>query len=362
MKRKVVVGLGLAAALGTVIVLSARLKSGSPPIQTWLQQKLVEWRPAAWKSLDFCAQLTRASYDNPSLAQNTLPVLEAQLAFVQSLGVGAVRMDIGYDAYATGQAAVIGNISSLVSSVKAAGQQLVIADASREAYRKNKVPWAQFQTDWVSRVSDLAARYTPAYYLVIKEPGWYAPMISDATTNPLVQEPSSWVTLLSELSAAVKSASPSTKVGISVTGTSVDPSSANAVLYTQILQGAASLASNDILGFDIYGEGDFNGAQSWLSTNSAGGKLVWIPETWSDINGAAQNPPSIDSEYVEVAYDFAVLVGASLMSPFFTDSMCEYGLASLTGSASIISAYQTMTLPSYSTYKQLIGGTIPSLT
>jgi len=274
------------------------------------------------------------------------------------MGVQSVRVDIGYDAYAESDTAVISAIDGLVASIKGS-QKLVIADASREYYRKNPEPWAQFQTDWIARVTDLAGRYQPYAYLVIKEPGWYAAMISDAKTNPLVQEPSSWVSLLSELNAAVKSVSPGTLTGISTTGTSVG-SGAQAALYTQIMAGAAAMDSNDILGFDIYGEGDFNGAAGWLGSNSTGGKQVWVAETWSNTTGAAATgQEQTDAEWVEVAYDFCAMTGASLMNPFFTDSMCSYNISGQTTPATIIQDYETLILESYAVYRELIGGQIP---
>src|SRR5271155_5055095 len=213
MKRSVALVLGGAAVavVGTIATVLTIKASVAPinPDPTWLQQQLVALKPAAWKPLNFCAQHTRGSYDNPEEAQNPPAVLQAELAFLQSMGVQSVRVDIGYDAYAESDTAVISAIDGLVASIKGS-QKLVIADASREYYRKNPEPWAQFQTDWIARVTDLAGRYQPYAYLVIKEPGWYAAMISDAKTNPLVQEPSSWVSLLSELNAAVKSVSPGT--------------------------------------------------------------------------------------------------------------------------------------------------------
>ena len=352
---------GVATAIvGLAVATTGGGSSSDLALEEYLEQQLVAWAPPAWKPLDFCLQLARGSYDGPGQSYNTPAVLAAELDFLLSLNPTSIRVDIGYDAFAEGQTSVVDALDTVVTDIKAAGVRLIIADGSREYYRTNPQPWATFQTEWVSRVTDLATRYEPYAYVVIKEPGWYAPMISDAKTNPLVQEPASWVTLLGELDAAVKSASPSTLCGIAVTGTSVAPSSANAALYDQIMQGAASMATNDILGFDVYGSGDFAGAQSWLTANSPGGKLVWLTETWSSTTGKAQNPPTIDAQWLGVAYDFCLRFGASLMNPFFTDAMCSYSLSGETNAAAIVSDYQRLTMPSYSAYQQLIDGTLPA--
>ena len=353
----------LLAGVGTAIVGLAVVASGSSAnvaLEEYLQQQLVAWAPPAWEPLDFCLQLTRASYDNPSQPYNTPAVLAAELDFLLSLNPTSIRVDIGYDAFAQDETAIIDALDTVVTDIKSAGVKLVIADGSREYYRTHPQTWAAFQTEWVARVADLAARYQPYAYLVIKEPGWYAPMISDAKTNPLIQQPSSWVSLLGELNGAVKSASPSTLCGISTTGSSVNPSKANASLYSQIMQGAAAMSTNDILGFDIYGSGDFAGAQDWLTANSSGGKQVWVAETWSSASGGAQNPPTIDADWVGVAYDFCLRFGASLMNPFFTDAMCSYSLSGQTNPATIVSDYQRLTMPSYAAYRQLIGGSLPA--
>ncbi|HZW58485.1 MAG TPA: hypothetical protein VFF30_19510 [Nitrososphaerales archaeon] len=67
---------------------------------------------------------------------------------------------------------------------------MIIADASSETYRNNPLPWAQFKEAWAERVQAIESLYHPDYYLIIKEPGWYIAMVSDARTNPQFPSPS----------------------------------------------------------------------------------------------------------------------------------------------------------------------------
>lgn len=361
-------GLGFGALvglIGTGVALGvSQLPGGAPgqgPLQQYLAKQLVAWQPSAWAPLDFCIQDTRASYDNPHQAQNTLPVLQAELDFLLSLDPTSVRVDVGYDAFAENETTTMANVTAVIDAIKSAGKQLVIADAAREAYRKSPVPWTQFQSDWVARVSDLAGRFQPDAYVVIKEPGWYVPMISDIRTNLDAQSPSNWVSLLGGLASAVKSASPSTLAGISLTGLSVDPAgSRDYAFFSSIAQGAEGLANVDILGFDCYGPNDFAGAQSFLASSPTA-KRAWLTETWSSTSPSAGGgvQETIDEEWVQVAYDFCLLEGLSMMNPFFSDELCSYSLAGETDPATIVSTYQTSTLPSYGTYQALIQGRIP---
>jgi len=200
-----------------------------------------------------------------------------------------------------------------------------MADAASESYRTTPIPWAAFQTAWVQRVSTLAALYQPDYYIVIKEPRWYGPMISDATTNPLVSEPSQWVALTQELIAAVQAASPNTKIGVSIDADSlVDPQ--YQALYDGFIQGVSQLSGISFIGFDVYGPSDETAAQSYLAQYGSGGKDVWIAETWSNPDGTALNGiPADDASWMtNDIYPFAQSIGAKFLIPFYTDDFSSY--------------------------------------
>jgi hypothetical protein len=291
-------------------------------------------------SMSFGVVFSRASYGNPELSYNTAAVESADLNMLLSTNAQCIRMDIGYQPWLQNDQAAIKEITSLVQDIKSAGKCLIIADAASESYRKGgQIPWSAFKTAWVSRVSTLAALFQPNYYIVVKEPGWYVPMVSDATTNPLFQNITDWLGLTQNLTKAVQAASPSTVIGVAIAANSLVQ--ANGAFYAQYLNQVQSIPGISFIGFDVYGQSDQTAAQNYLSQNPPS-KSVWIPEAWSTANGAALNgSPSQDVQWMEGLYSFASAIHATFCIPFYTDDFASYTLTANppTNSAQIISLY-----------------------
>ena len=146
--------------------------------------------------------MTEASYDN--INQHSFASLTADLAMLASTHAQALRIDIGYDAWLNGNLTDQKEISSLIAAARQDGMKIIIADASAEYYRSHPLPWNQFEAAWVQRVTTLASLYHPDYYIVIKEPGWYPPMISGFYFDPGYSS-GPWLSLLSQLVTAVRS-------------------------------------------------------------------------------------------------------------------------------------------------------------
>ena len=286
----------------------------------------LEIRPAAASppvNVTFGALDSRVSYGISSY--DTQGVQDADLNMLLSTGASCIRTDIGYEPWlAPTEPVWISLIDNVVGQIRTDGKCLIIADAGSESYRTTPIPWAQFETAWVQRVSTLAALYHPDYYIVIKEPRWYGLMISDAATNPLVMEPSQWVALMQQLIAAVQAASPTTKVGVSVdAGSLYDPH--YQALYDGFIQGVAALPGISFIGFDIYGPSDQNSTTTYLNDNGVGGKDVWVSETWSTSNGSALNgDPNQDATWMTSAYGYAQSIHATFLIPFYTDDFSSY--------------------------------------
>ena len=165
----------------------------------------------------------------------------------------------------------------------------------------------------------LAARYHPDYYIVVKEPGWYSPMVSDATTNPAFADPVEWIGLVSNLSSAVKQASPLTSVGVSIDAGGGFTN--HHQFYDEFLNGVRV----DFLGFDIYSTDGFTNTANYLSQFGATGRQVWIAEYWS----TAFSPYDASREHLDASlqllvYYFAQRVSASMVIPFFTNCFAAY--------------------------------------
>jgi hypothetical protein len=309
-------------------------------------------------SIDFGVVFIRASYGGPETSYNTVAVLNADLNMLLATNVRCIRIDIGYAPWLQKNQTAINEMTGLVQAIKAAGKCLIIADAASETYRKGgQLTWSQFLAAWGPRVSTLAALYQPDYYVVIKEPGWYVPMVSDASTNPQFQSVSVWLSLTQNLTNAVHEASPSTVVGVAIAANSL--TQANGAFFASYLNQVQAIQVVSFIGFDTYGQSDQTATQNYLSKNPPS-KAVWIPEAWSTATGAPLGgQASQDTQWLQSMYNFAVTIHASFLIPFYTDHFASYSLtaSSPTNSAEIISLYQQRT-PIFSTFQSLVAAAI----
>ena len=317
----------------------------------WLTQQEAIWKPAQNTSMGFALLFKRASYWNIGATYNTLAVDQADLSMLTSASPGCIRIDIDYTPWLSGNSALISTYDSLVNSIYKAGDCLIIADAAASAYYQSPLAWSQFQSAWVSRVQTLAARYHPAFYIVIKEPGWYAPMVSDATTNPQFSSYSSWLTLANQLITTVHQASVGTKIGVSVSGSDMylAPS-----FYQPFLSGLGHNRQLNFYGFDLYDQSAFTATQTYLTQYGNSGKGVWIAEAWSGTITYAYDPSraQLDKQWMLALYYFAQYIHAQAVMPFFTDTFASYGPWTNSTSA-IISTYQTQRTPVYHEFQSL---------
>ena len=356
---------GLAAALilfMTVGILAASRtsegQSSAQITQSWVDQKTAQWQPASYRQMSFGAMIVPASYDQLEYSYNTPQVLQGYLGVMEGSGAGYVRIDVGYDPWLSSNTAAQGKIETLVNQIKSDGKGFILADASAEAYRgSGALNWAQFKQVWVQRVSTLAAVFHPDYYIVIKEPGWYTPMITDAMTNPQVQDPNQWLQLTQNLTDAVLAASPNTKVGVAIAADSLNQ---NSPLYTAYLRGLANIKGLSFMGFDIYTTPGFDSTSSYLSRYGSGGLDVWMAECWSASTADVVFDPSratLDAGWMNAAYYFAQSENMSMMVPFFTNTFAAYNLTrtSPTDPTQILALQQQRT-PVYHMYQNVTSG------
>jgi len=336
----------------SVIDVSANSSLALPgPInQSWVNQELVNWQPTTIAPIGFGAVLQTASYAN--IYENSISVINSDLAMLVSSGVRSVRIDVDFDPWLQNNAQMIAKMNTVVQLIRGDGLKLIIADASAESYRDGgQVTWTKFQSAWVQRVQTLASAYHPDYYIVIKEPAWYLPMISDSSSNPQVQNSSSWLNLTRQLTSAAHAVSPQTLVGISVgaDGVGTKPS-----FYYPYLSGVESQTGVTFLGFDIYDSFGFKSTQNFLGRIGNGGKSVWIAEAWSSGNiSTAFNPANsqLDAGWIKVLYYFAESqVHAQMIVPFYTNNFAQYNSENSVPSSSFFASRQ----PVFYSYQSLI--------
>ena len=298
--------------------------------------------------MQFSAVLSTASYDN--LEHNSFAVIQANLNMLKDSGVGSIRIDLGFDPWLSNNQTAISEVGSIMNMIRADGLRLIIADGAAETYRQHKLDWAQFQSAWIQRVKTIASLYKPDYYIVVKEPGWYVPMVSDARTNPTFQSVSSWTNLTASLAAAVCSVSPNTQVGIAV---AADSLSKQPAFYRPYLNAADQMSSVSFLGFDIYDPLGFNATQDYAHANTPA-KPLWIAEAWSEpsppTNPAMENS---DAVWIQALYYFAQSqIHASMIIPFYDLAFAQY--AQLSGSVVPSVSFFDQRTPVFYEYQRII--------
>ncbi len=287
---------------------------------SWLAQEASAWKPINGNvSIGWSIQFNSASYDN--LENTPQSAIQDDLNMLLQSGASCVRIDVGYDAWLLGNLTAQNELSGFVNQIRSAGKCLIIADASSEYYRQHPLTWSQYMQAWPGRVETLAGKYHPDFYIVIKEPGWYVPMVSDSKTNPQFQNSTVWTDLAQTLANAVLSVSPSTKVGISISS-----GASNQQFYVNFLKGVSAVSNITFIGYDIYGSNDFANTLYYISQVGST-KHIWIAEAWSTDTPSivfSQDRASLDAYWIQVLYYFAIHIGATNVIPFYTDAFASY--------------------------------------
>ncbi len=316
--------------------------SYAPITSSWLSQQAQAWSSAPPRPLASSALLSSASYGTLEEPWNSLAAVETELAMLKASGVQVVRIDLNYAPWLDQNASVIAEVGQIVTSIRADGLQLMIADSASESYWHHPMSWDAFSAAWVSRVSTLAALYHPDYYEVVKEPGWYYPMLQGFPESPTVQSLPEWTSLTEQLIAAVRSVSPQTAIGVAVPASTLYGSTTE--LSFTYLAAAEKMAGLDFIGFDIYGVCDFEDTLRFLQQEGSGGKQVWVPEAWSTSGSGVEDPSraSLDVQWAEVLYEFLATIDARGVALFYTDAMASYSTPPQTASG-LVSFYQGRT-------------------
>lgn len=297
----------------------------------------------------FAGEFAAGSYYAPTKYNQA--ALQADLNFLYSLGVNAIRFEPDYGFWVNNNTSATTELQNAIANVKQNGKAVVLADISSQSYFQHPIPWADFKAEWPTWVQLLAKTFQPDYYVVIKEPGWYVAMVSDATTNPDFQNATTWDTLAGTLADAVHSVSPNTKVAVSVAAADI---SKYPDFYNPFLSHLP--ASVPIIGFDIYGPGGQSNTQNYLSTYGSGGKEVWIQATWSQTASTAFDSTNSQSDvtWMYSIYHFAQSIHATMICPFFSNIFASYSRPP-SNSSGLISMYQNRT-PVYYAYQSVISG------
>lgn len=348
LKQKALIAIFVIAivVLGIFVVRARLFQTAGPSFD--YSEYVSMWKPSSFYPMQFSAVLNTASYDN--LEHNSLSVILANLNMLKDTGVGSIRIDLGFDPWLLNNQTAINEMGTIVNSIRQDGLKLIIADSAAESYRRHKLDWTQFQSAWIQRVNTLAELYKPDYYIVVKEPGWYVPMVSDARTNPTFQSVSSWTNLTLALTEAVHSVSPNTKVGVAISASSLN---SQPTFYGQYLDAADQMTGISFLGFDIYTPNGFNATSDYVRSSSPT-KSLWIAEAWSEANPPT-NPAMANSDavWIQALYYFAQSqIHAEMIIPFYDLAFAQY--AQLSGSVVPSVSFFDSRTPVFYEYQRII--------
>ena len=335
----------------------ALAQTNSTITESWVDQQLVAWAPNSVYPMNFGAPVLRMSYANIYQSYNTAPVINSSLGVIEQTGVNLVRIDMGFDPFLANDTSTIKAFDTYTKWINDSGKQLVLADSSAERYRSYPLTWSNFKQQWYIRDYVLAQRYHPAYFIVVKEPGWYYPMISDESYNPQVFNATDWMVLVQNLVTAVHLASPQTKVGVAVAAIDLYDAPAyqgRTSFNVQFLQDCEKVQNLSFIGFDIYDIPGFDGTQQFLTQVGTGGKAVWIAEAWSADGTVVTDPTrsTLDANWVRALYYFGLKVHAQTIEPFYTDLFASYGTPPQ-DPTSLVQFFQNRT-PVFSEFQQII--------
>jgi hypothetical protein len=364
MKRKGKIALGI--LVGVLIVFGAGgiwvyatffapAPAGPAITEDWVDAQLQDWAQTPSSRILFGTRLGSISYSNVMQTNTTMDVVDAEVNGSLDLNADVVRIDLDYDAFLQNNTAAIAKYDSAIQQIRASGKLVMIADSAAESYRTSRPSWANFVADWETRVAFLSARYKPDYYVVIKEPGWYYPMISytDWVLAQVVTSATPWIQLADILAQIVKTNSPQTKVGVSVPADSLYHQKGSQTTMKDFFIGCAQLTDIDFLGFDIYDSNAFQDTQTFLQQYPKTGKESWILETWSDTTpdyNASRSP--LDVSFLQLMYELAVRFNMTGMIPFYTNFFFSYE-AVPTDTVGLITFYNGRTA-TFTGYQQII--------
>ncbi len=296
----------------------------SPITAAWSNRKAAEWNDGTRAPETGCL-LNSVSYGRIGDHAFTPKVTEAELAMLVQAGCTVIRIDLNYDPWLDNSAWEIAKYDNAAVMVRAQGLKLMIADAAGESYRnKRKTGWDDFKTAWVSRISAVAARYRPDYYVVVKEPGWYWMMPARALLSQPWARTQDWIDLTHWLVDAVKKASPKTKTAIAVPGDSLYGGRTSDMLLAWY-RAALAMPNLDILGFDNYNARSFGDAQRFMREAGPAKKEFWLLEAWSHAkpNETAAESDA-DSAFVTAALRFGGKFHLGGVVFFFTRYLASY--------------------------------------
>ncbi len=322
----------------------AEHKSQCEQLNAWLDQKIVEWKPAEYKSMGFGAYHLFASDDQ--FAKTNAKTDTKFLGMLEDTGAGTVILYIRPKEYFSQKS----RYDSIINKIKADGKKLFIG----ARFDDGSMDFAAYDKALTDYTRNIIAAIKPDYFGIVMEPATMEKRYAfDATDEQ-------WADLSDRTAILSKQLSPATK-------TVVDGHKEE----LKFLELASGFGSIDVIGFNIYdSSGIYDGYSGYLGKGDVVGKTIdysnskgkeaWILETWvTDCSASkekqaicASNPmKSIDVKWVKVITYYAQKHNVKLISPFFTGKFVYYGTNPAEFESALEGGQRT---PVFSEFKNLV--------
>lgn len=286
-------------------------------LNSWLDQRLVEWKPAEYKPMNFCVYHVYAS-DNMFVKSNAdidIKMLDA----IEGVNPDTVVLYIRPGSYFSQKE----RYDALINRIRNDGKKLFIGARFDDV----NMDFNGYGNALENYTKNIIALIKPDYFGIVLEPMTMEQKYNfDATDEQ-------WVALVDRIAKLSKQLSPATK-------TVADGHKEE----LNFLQMASALASVDIIAFNIYetqgiyseysgylGNGDVVGNS--IDFANSKGKETWMLETWTSANiGFFQTSMStkefmkpIDAKWVRVLTYYAQRHNMNAIVPFYTGKFVYYG-------------------------------------
>lgn len=295
-----------------------------------LEQELIEWQPAEYKPISFCAHHLAASEQmvNWSDGSFDLPFLE----MLEGTGIDCVRLSIfpyNYEKYAQ-------RYENLITKIREHNLKLMVAYMVGDLPHGAVVSFEEYKKKELDFTEMFIKKYAPDYYAVVTEPITMEKRIKLGKRLSDFQ----WVELVEEIANLVRKFNPGIKTMAAV---NTEPG------QLDLAKKFSGVNNLDIVAFQLYGPaGMYKEYKGWVGKGEvvtdaieyvqSQGKDTWITETWLSLPSIETwegtksantyfNRPfmaDLDAKWLKVITYYAEKHNIKGISPFFTGKFISY--------------------------------------
>ncbi|MHA2324386.1 MAG: hypothetical protein ACXACB_03220 [Promethearchaeota archaeon] len=294
---------------------------------SWLNQKIIDWKPSKYSAMEFGAYHLSASADMFYKSG-----LDADLGFVEVYDeVGADVVGVAVFPYHTYSESDLERYDSIVSEIRGRGMSLMLI----HFFSGGKVSsFNEFKSIELNSITNFMQRFNPEYYVFVDEP---TSRLNEAGLSRSSITSNMWAEHAMEASTVIKDINSSTKTVFAVHKGELG-----------LVDSLVEVDELDIIGFNVYdvdgiygeysgwvGEGDVIGRK--IDFVNSRGKGTWITEMWFTLQydrsgGELKRTPGfhypwrapLDAKWMRAITYYAQMHNMDGVVPFFTDKFVFY--------------------------------------